>query len=274
MARRYAPVGHRPVSEQRPAGADASCVECYTCETLSKRSADDVCRICRSATATLTFEHVPPRKAFNDGPTVAYSFAEWLEHGDDPPGDAGTEEPRGGGDYTLCAPCTTTPIGYGTELITAVKTGARTLAAGRARRACGGSHRPRPSPSLHGRIQLEEDPPSLRRPLRVAGRGSPREPREAGQIGVHPVDTRPLTATLTHERDQRPGDASPAGRAGLTSDAAADGASTKMENQAAADRAYSRHPRDRAARWPRVVRRRGLARRGGRARQLVERRYV
>jgi hypothetical protein len=42
-----------------------------------------VCRVCRRAHAKLSFEHVPPKAAFNDTPTVVYGLDDWLQRDED-----------------------------------------------------------------------------------------------------------------------------------------------------------------------------------------------
>ena len=62
------------------------------------------CRICRRRAAQLTFEHVPPRRAFNNERTRVYGLEGWLQR-DDEGLTGGRIEQRGAGDYTLCAEC-------------------------------------------------------------------------------------------------------------------------------------------------------------------------
>ena len=85
------------------------------------------CRICRRNTAELTFEHVPPRSAFNNEQTRVFGLDDWLRRGDDLLA-GGRIEQRGAGDYTLCAQCNNnTGAWYGTELRRAAASAARLL---------------------------------------------------------------------------------------------------------------------------------------------------
>ena len=88
----------------------------------------EICRICRQETATLTFEHVPPRSAFNAEPTTVFSLTEWLER-DPANGTAGgRREQRGAGGHTLCSQCNNkTGSWYSAELARAARAGARIL---------------------------------------------------------------------------------------------------------------------------------------------------
>lgn len=63
------------------------------------------CHIC-GAEGNLTFEHVPPRAAFNDRRAIAYGIFDVLNTGPDQPVRAqGKILQRGVGGYTLCAKC-------------------------------------------------------------------------------------------------------------------------------------------------------------------------
>ncbi len=70
---------------------------------MSKRKVEGNCAICGTY-GPLSFEHVPPRKAFNDYPVREILFADAVNVG---PDDSlrGRIEQRGSGGYTLCAPC-------------------------------------------------------------------------------------------------------------------------------------------------------------------------
>ena len=88
----------------------------------------EVCRVCRSAQAKLSYEHVPPRSAFNEDPTTAYGLAEWLAREDDGTMTGGRIEQRGAGARTLCERCNNnTGSWYGNELALAARAGARIL---------------------------------------------------------------------------------------------------------------------------------------------------
>lgn len=60
------------------------------------------CRLC-GVEGRLSFEHVPPRAAFNDRPILLYKFDEILNLGPDKtPSTGGTIQQKGAGAYTLC----------------------------------------------------------------------------------------------------------------------------------------------------------------------------
>lgn len=86
------------------------------------------CRICNRNVAELTFDHVPPRAAFNNEQTRVYGLDDWMRRGDDGLLTGGRLEQRGAGDYTLCADCNNkTGSWYGTELRRAAKSAASIL---------------------------------------------------------------------------------------------------------------------------------------------------
>ncbi|SMB98808.1 hypothetical protein SAMN00808754_2557 [Thermanaeromonas toyohensis ToBE] len=63
------------------------------------------CHIC-GIVGKLTFEHIPPRSAFNDHPTVLYRVFDLLNVGpDDEVKSKGQPMPKGMGGYTLCPRC-------------------------------------------------------------------------------------------------------------------------------------------------------------------------
>lgn len=70
----------------------------------SRTKVEGTCHMCGSV-GPLSFEHVPPRSAFNDRPIVGFSSDVLLEHGLDIGPDKGTIAQRGAGAYTLCARC-------------------------------------------------------------------------------------------------------------------------------------------------------------------------
>jgi hypothetical protein len=79
------------------------------------------CRICGRNTAALTFEHVPPRSAFNNDETRVYGLDDWLARSEE-------NEMTGAGAYTLCAQCNNnTGAWYGTELRRAAQSAVRIL---------------------------------------------------------------------------------------------------------------------------------------------------
>jgi hypothetical protein len=89
---------------------------------------EDICRICRSAVAKLSYEHVPPRAAFNEDPKTVYGLAEWLAREEDGTMSGGRIEQRGAGGRTLCERCNNnTGSWYGNELALAARAGARIL---------------------------------------------------------------------------------------------------------------------------------------------------
>lgn len=66
-----------------------------------------VCRLC-SRNGALTFEHVPPRRAYNDYPAVFRTLDEWEA------GEGGTYIQQGRGGHYLCQRCNSTTGGnYG-----------------------------------------------------------------------------------------------------------------------------------------------------------------
>jgi hypothetical protein len=88
----------------------------------------EICRICRSAEAKLSFEHVPPRSAFNEEPTMVYGLDAWLARTDEGEMEDGKIEQRGAGAHTLCERCNNnTGSWYGNELALAARAGARIL---------------------------------------------------------------------------------------------------------------------------------------------------
>ena len=68
------------------------------------RKVEGTCRICGTY-GRLSFEHVPPRAAFNDRPMLIFSAEVLLEHGLDAGPEHGTVSQRGSGAYTLCERC-------------------------------------------------------------------------------------------------------------------------------------------------------------------------
>jgi hypothetical protein len=87
-----------------------------------------VCRVCRREEANLSYEHVPPRSAFNDEPTTVYGLQDWLERGDDEGMRGGRIEQRGAGGRVLCERCNNvTGSWYANELARAARAAARIL---------------------------------------------------------------------------------------------------------------------------------------------------
>jgi hypothetical protein len=86
------------------------------------------CRICGRDDARLSFEHVPPRAAFNNEQTRLYGLDDWLQRGEDGRLTGGRIAQRGAGDFTLCEDCNNkTGSWYGNELARAARSGARIL---------------------------------------------------------------------------------------------------------------------------------------------------
>ncbi len=89
---------------------------------------EEICRVCRSAEPTLSYEHVPPRSSFNDQPTTVYGLHHWLARAEDGRMLGGRIEQRGAGARTLCERCNNnTGSWYGNELALAARTAARIL---------------------------------------------------------------------------------------------------------------------------------------------------
>lgn len=70
---------------------------------MSKREVVDICHLC-GCVGKLSFEHIPPRKAFNNRPLIHVEFEKAISLGPDvePKGDI---YQRGSGGYTLCENC-------------------------------------------------------------------------------------------------------------------------------------------------------------------------
>lgn len=69
------------------------------------RKVTGTCHLCGNY-GPLSFEHVPPRAAFNDRPVVRYRAEEVFNLGpDDKPAGGGTIQQKGSGAYTLCGRC-------------------------------------------------------------------------------------------------------------------------------------------------------------------------
>ena len=62
------------------------------------RGRDGICRLC-GRLETLTFEHVPPRRAYNAYPAVYQTLEQWET------GEGETYQPEGRGDHVLCQRC-------------------------------------------------------------------------------------------------------------------------------------------------------------------------
>src|SRR5271169_3325723 len=71
---------------------------------MSKQKPEGVCHICGRYGA-LSFEHVPPRAAFNNYPVKVGRFEDAINLGPDDEPTAGHIQQQGMGSYTLCAKC-------------------------------------------------------------------------------------------------------------------------------------------------------------------------
>lgn len=82
------------------------------------------CHIC-SAEGKLSFEHVPPRKAYNDHGVVWTTLDRWVERqAPDWQGQEGRKQQKGSGGYTLCERCNnSTGDWYAREYIAWAKAG-------------------------------------------------------------------------------------------------------------------------------------------------------
>ncbi len=70
---------------------------------MARKKVEGICHIC-GCEGELSFEHVPPRKAFNDSKLIKVAFGKAFDiaAGDNP---KGKQLQRGYGDYTLCQRC-------------------------------------------------------------------------------------------------------------------------------------------------------------------------
>lgn len=74
------------------------------------------CHICGSV-GPLSFEHIPPRRAFNDRPVIRAQFEDLVGLGPDEP-ISGQSKQRGMGEYTLCPKCNNdTGSWYGKDFV-------------------------------------------------------------------------------------------------------------------------------------------------------------
>jgi hypothetical protein len=88
----------------------------------------EICRICRTTSGALSYEHVPPRSSFNDERVTVHGMENWLAREDGEPWPGGRIEQRGAGDRTLCERCNNnTGSWYGNELALATRAAARLL---------------------------------------------------------------------------------------------------------------------------------------------------
>lgn len=82
---------------------------------MARKPVFGTCHICQKNTK-LSFEHVPPRAAFNDCPAVSKQISELInKHPDNYFEEKGKKSQRGHGAYTLCEACNNnTGAWYGT----------------------------------------------------------------------------------------------------------------------------------------------------------------
>src|SRR5438128_728806 len=72
---------------------------------MSRRKVEGHCHLC-GAYGPLSFEHVPPKAAFNDRPVKIFRGEDVFALGpDDSPAGEGAISQRGVGAYTLCGRC-------------------------------------------------------------------------------------------------------------------------------------------------------------------------
>jgi hypothetical protein len=83
---------------------------------MSFKRPEGICHICGSY-GPLSFEHIPPRAAFNNRAVVKIKFEDSLELGPDATAK-GPIQQRGMGDYTLCEKCNNiTGTWYGNQFV-------------------------------------------------------------------------------------------------------------------------------------------------------------
>lgn len=70
----------------------------------SRQPSFGTCHLCSQDT-DLSFEHVPPEKAFNGTRARGFGIDDWLKNEGELPETGGRTNQRGLGAYTLCAPC-------------------------------------------------------------------------------------------------------------------------------------------------------------------------
>jgi hypothetical protein len=83
----------------------------------SARAVFGLCHLCLEETK-LSFEHVPPEKAFNGTRLRSFGMDDWLKSDGELPPRGGRISQRGVGAYTLCEPCNNNTGGwYGREYV-------------------------------------------------------------------------------------------------------------------------------------------------------------
>jgi len=84
---------------------------------MASRKVKGICHIC-GINIELTYEHVPPRKAFNSKPVFYQDLQDLLEDQNFLDSSQGKPNQKGVGGYTLCERCnTTTGSWYGTAYV-------------------------------------------------------------------------------------------------------------------------------------------------------------
>src|ERR1700722_13712553 len=83
----------------------------------SPRRVSGPCHLCSEETE-LSFEHVPPERAFNGTRARGFGIDDWLKSDGELSETGGQISQRGLGAYTLCAPCNNKTGGwYGAEYV-------------------------------------------------------------------------------------------------------------------------------------------------------------
>lgn len=95
---------------------------------MSRRKVFGICHLC-GADGPLSFEHVPPRAAFNDRPVLFHTLEQNMELGPESDPRSGEISQRGAGAYTLCGRCNNkTGRWYGSRFAAWCQQGMETLA--------------------------------------------------------------------------------------------------------------------------------------------------
>src|SRR5215471_1282859 len=77
----------------------------------------------------MTYEHTPPRAAFNDERLFVYGLDHWLRRDEEHGMQGGRQEQRGAGGYVLCSTCNNnTGTWYGYELMLLARAAGNILA--------------------------------------------------------------------------------------------------------------------------------------------------
>jgi hypothetical protein len=88
----------------------------------------EICHLCRREYAKLSFEHTPPRSAFNEKRLTVHGIDGWLRFGETGEWGRGRIEQRGAGGQVLCEDCNNkTGAWYVNELRVAANAGATLL---------------------------------------------------------------------------------------------------------------------------------------------------